>query len=386
MVSLLGVMQHARQLSLAERALVVTNLRADTPPGTRHHLGVFTVRPGDVLRITACPVAAGDPHLRLDVRTPAGDGVFSAPLTAAGSDARRCVGLRWPVARPGTVGVALTAPALPPLRRLALFGGPELHLAVTWPWLALVVGLALLVLAPSLSGPALRRAPSLAALIYRPIADRPGAPAALVAAFVGSVFLSGQVFRAFGPTPAGTLFGGTALHVGFGLAAAWLLGGLARDGVPLRTALGLERAPRRWLLLALPIASALLLLALATSLGITDTSESSIAQDVASSPLRLVLLYTGLLAPLSEELFYRGAVTRVLERFGPRRAIILQAMVFTLPHALQLRGALWGLLPIAALGLTNGWLRRASGGLVAPWLVHSIYNATLIATAVLGPG
>ena len=352
MVSLLGVLQNARQLSLAERAVVLTDMRANTPPGTRRHFGAFTVRPGDVLRLTACPVAAGDPHLRLEVRTPSGDSLFSAPLTAAGSDARRCVGLRWPVARFGTVGVSLIAPALPPLRRLALFVGPELHLAFTWPWAALVVGLALLVLAPSLSGPALRRAPTLAALIYRPIADRPGAPAALIAAFVGSVFLSGQVFRAFASLPAGMLFGGTTLHLGFGLAAACLLGGLARDGVPLRTALGLERASHRWLLLSLPIALALLLLALSTSLWITDTSESSIAQDVASSPLRLVLLYTGLLAPLSEELFYRGAVTRVLERFGPRRAIFLQAMIFTLPHSLQLQGALWGLVPIAALGLT----------------------------------
>ena len=79
-------------------------------------------------------------------------------------------------------------------------------------------------------------------------------------------------------------------------------------------------------------------------------------------------------------------MTRVLERLGSTRAIFLQAVVFTLPHALQLRGALWGLIPIAALGLTNGWLRRASGGLAAPWLLHSIYNGALIAASLLASG
>ena len=386
MVSLLGVVQHATQLAAVERAVVQTDVRASAWRGTRDDLGVFTVRPGDVLRITACPVASGDPHLRLDVHTPSGERLFDRPLTPAASDARRCVGLRWAAPCEATVGVTLTATSAPPLRRVALYVGPELSPGLTWPWLALVVALALLVLAPSMSTPALRRAPTLGSLIYRPIIDRPGAPAALVAAFVGAVVLSGQVFRALGATPAGTLLGGSTLHLCFGLAAAWLLGGLSEDGPPLRSALGLERTSGRWLALTAPLAVSLLALALATSVWITDTSESSVARDVASSPLRLALLYTALLAPLSEELFYRGAVTRVLERLGSTRAIFLQAVVFTLPHALQLRGALWGLIPIAALGLTNGWLRRASGGLAAPWLLHSIYNGALIAASLLASG
>lgn len=388
MVSLLGVMQHARELAAAERSVVQTDVRADAWRETRRPIGAFTVRPGDVLRVTACPVAAGDPHLRLEVRTPSGDRVFARALTADASDARRCVGLRWAAPRAATVAVSLTSstPAPPPLRRLALFVGPELHPGVTWPWLALIASLALLVLAPSLSAPAPRRAPTLASLIYRPLADRPGAAAALAVAFVGAHFLSVQVFRALGPSPIGILLGTAALHLGFGLSAAWLLGGLAADGPPLRAALGFDRTPGRWLALALPLALGLLLVALATSAWITDTSESPIAQSIASSPLRLVLLYTALLAPLSEELFYRGALLRVLGRLGPTRAVVLQAALFTLPHAPQLRGALWGLVPIAAVGLVNGWLRQASGGLAAPWLVHSIYNGLLIATAVFGPG
>lgn len=379
--------QHARELAAAERAVVATGAQANAWRGTRMGLGVFTVRPGDVLRITACPVGAGDPHLHLDARTPAGGMAFTRALTAGGSDARRCVGLRWAAPRTATLALALTAATGPPaLRRVALYVGPELRPGVTWPWLALVVALAMLVLAPSMSGPALRRPPTPGSLIYRPVTDRPGALVALLASFVASHLAAAQAYRAPGAMPAPALYSGVALHLGFCLSAAWLLGGLSADGPPLRRALGLARAEGRWLLRAPPIALGLLLVAMATAALITDTSESSVAQAVASSPLRLVLLYTALLAPLSEELFYRGAVARALDPAGPVRAIVLQAALFTLPHALQIRGALWGLLPIAALGLANGWLRRASGGIAAPWLVHSIYNGALIVAAAFGAG
>ncbi|MDP3215007.1 MAG: hypothetical protein Q8S73_12945, partial [Deltaproteobacteria bacterium] len=111
MVSLLGVMQHARELAAAERAVVVTDVRASSWHGTRRELGAFTLRPAEVLRITACPVRAGDPGLGLEVRTPSGERLFARALTAAASDARRCVGLRWTAPRAITLRVALTAGA-----------------------------------------------------------------------------------------------------------------------------------------------------------------------------------------------------------------------------------------------------------------------------------
>jgi membrane protease YdiL (CAAX protease family) len=370
------VTQHARELAAAERSVILADAHANESWRTTERS----------LRVTACPATAGDPHLRVELR-PDGAAPFTRPLAAAASDARRCVGARYTFARPASFRVALVAVgAPPPLRRIALFVGPELRPAVTWVWLALALSLALLVLAPSLSGPAVRRPPTLGSLIFRPLVERPAAPVALVAAFVAAQLLPMLVFSALRGSPLAVLYGGATLQLALGLAAAWLLGGLSADGPPLRAALGLERADAVWLGRAPLIALALLLLAALTTAFITDTSESAVAQAVASAPLRLVLLYTALLAPLSEELFYRGALTRALARLGPTGAIVTQAAIFTSLHAMQLQGAYLGLLPIAALGLANGWLRRASGGLAAPWLVHSLYNGALIATTLLAPG
>lgn len=387
MVSLLGVTRHARELAAAERSVVVAGARADESwRATERTFGPFTARAGDVLRVTACPVAAGDPRLRVELRGADGAAILARPLAAASSDARRCVGARHAFAAPAAFRVALVAERAPPrLRRVALFVGPELGPGVTWVWLALALSLALLVLAPSMSGPALRRPPTLGASIYRPILDRPAAPAALVAAFVVAQVLPMVVFSALAGSPLAALYGGATLQLLLGLGAAWLLGGLSADGPPLRSALGLERADGRWLARAPLVALALLLVAALTTVFITDTSESAVAQAVASAPLRLVLLYTALLAPLSEELFYRGALTRALARLGPVGAVVAQAAIFTSLHALQLQGAYLGLIPIAALGLANGWLRRASGGLAAPWLVHSLYNGALIAATLFAP-
>jgi membrane protease YdiL (CAAX protease family) len=57
-------------------------------------------------------------------------------------------------------------------------------------------------------------------------------------------------------------------------------------------------------------------------------------------------------------------------------------MVFVAVHAMQLEGAWLGLVPIAAVGLTNGVLRWRTRGLVVPWAVHTLYNAVLALTAL----
>ncbi len=383
--SLVGVAHHARELDRAERSLVMSDVSSAAWRTTPHALGRYDLRAGDVLRVTACSVTGGDPQLRLDARSPSGQLAFGRALTAAQSDARRCVGLRWTAPRGASLDLALvTAPAVP-LRRFSLYAGPTLHARSVWPLAALALALAMLVLAPSFASAPPRPEPSLRASIFRPVADRPGAVFALLGALVGcSVFLPVLVIRALPASPVTMLLALLAQSAGFCLSAAWMLGGLDPDGPPLRDALGLGRTPSRWLLASVPIAAALVGFAMATSLWITDTSESPVAREFASSPRCLVLLFTALLAPLSEELFYRGAAQRVLGRAGPAGAVLLQALVFTALHAIQLKGALLGLCPIAAVALVNGWLRLASGGLSAPWLVHTLYNGALIVTALRG--
>ncbi len=383
--SLVGIVVHARQLTRAERSLLLDDPASAGWRTTPHPLGRFDLRAGDVIRVTACSVSGADPLLRLDARSPSGQLVFGRYLIPALSDARRCVGLRWTAPRAASLDLSFDAAPATPLRRLSLHAGPLLRARFAWPLATLVLALALLVLAPSFTAEPSRPEGSLRASIFRPVADRPGALLALLGALVGcSVLLPVLVIRALPASAFATLLALLAQNAGFCLSAAWLLGGLDADGPPLREALGLGRTPPRWLLASAPVATALVGFAMATTLWITDTSESPVAREFASSPRCLVLLFTALLAPLSEELFYRGAAQRVLGRAGPAGAVLLQAMVFTALHAIQLKGALLGLCPIAAVALVNGWLRQVSGGLAAPWLVHTLYNGALIVTALRG--
>lgn len=383
LASLLAVIRNVRALDRAERSVVASDVSTAGWRTTPHRLGRFDLRAGDVIRVTACPAGGGDPRVRIDARAPSGRVVLERPLTAALSDARRCVGFRWTAPSAVALDLALTAGGAAPLRRLSLYAGPALHASSTWPLAALLLALALLVLAPSLTAEPARPPPSLRATIFRPVADRPVAVLALFGALaVCSLVLPAMVLRSLPPSPVATLCALLAQNAGFCLSAAWMLGGLDPDGPPLREALGLGRTSPRWLAAAVPMAGALLALAVATGRWITDTSESPVARELASTPRALALLFTALLAPLSEELFYRGAALRVMRRAGAAGAVILQALVFTALHAPQLRGSLLGLCPIAAVALLNGWLRVASGGLAAPWLVHALYNGALIATAL----
>lgn len=381
-VSLLGVVRNVRSLDAAERSVASSDLTTAGWRTTPHRLGRFPMRPGDVMRVTACAAGGGDPRVRVEARSPDGRVSFGRPLTASLSDARRCVGFRWTAPSNVALDVALTGGGAP-LRRLSLHAGPPLRASSAWPLAALLVSIALLVLAPSLTAEPPRPPPSSRADIFRPVADRPGAFVALFASLAACSFLLPlAVLSLLPPSPVASLSALLAQNAGFCLAAAWMLGGLDPDGPPLREALGLGRASPRWLSTAAPLAGALVAFAVVTSRWLTDTSESPVARELASTPRALVLLYTALLAPLSEELFYRGAALRVMRGAGPAVAVILQSLVFTALHAPQLRGSPAGLGPIAAVALVNGWLRVTSGGLAAPWLVHALYNGALIAAAL----
>lgn len=89
-----------------------------------------------------------------------------------------------------------------------------------------------------------------------------------------------------------------------------------------------------------------------------------------------------LVTPLVEELFFRGAVLGLLARVQPfLRANVIQAALFLLLHlpwwtlsGLSGAAILQRSLYIAALGFFLGYLRRWTGGLLAPLLVHWANN------------
>jgi membrane protease YdiL (CAAX protease family) len=107
-----------------------------------------------------------------------------------------------------------------------------------------------------------------------------------------------------------------------------------------------------------------------------------------ASPLALagLLLSAVVLAPLLEELIFRGLVqTAVLEVVGPARrwsAIALASLLFTSMHL----SMPWQVLPgLFTLSCILGWLYERSGSLWPSIALHAAFNAANVAIVMLIP-
>jgi membrane protease YdiL (CAAX protease family) len=173
-------------------------------------------------------------------------------------------------------------------------------------------------------------------------------------------------------------------HGAMAVAAAWCLGAFGTRRV--RDALGI--IPVRPKEFGIAIGLALVLVAFAA--GITHIIERNVHHETPIGkllervPVRYAIGFGALLAPVSEELFFRGVLVPAFGRVHIAIGVVASAVIFTAVHALQLEGAWLGLLPIAAVGLVNGWLRARSGGITQSWIVHTVYNATLSAAIYRG--
>jgi membrane protease YdiL (CAAX protease family) len=150
---------------------------------------------------------------------------------------------------------------------------------------------------------------------------------------------------------------------GLGLSARWL----ARDSV--RGALGC--------IMAIPVVLALLL---AGSLLLPIRQHAAFDMILQAHPAMRAVVLTSVvvLAPLSEELFFRGILQSLLRRYvGPWWSIAICSAAFAathIPAEPQAVGAL------AALAGMLGWLYERSGRLIAPIVAHAVFNAVMITT------
>jgi len=94
-----------------------------------------------------------------------------------------------------------------------------------------------------------------------------------------------------------------------------------------------------------------------------------------------LLLKAVILAPLWEEIFYRGIILQLARRYLPAwGAIVLSSVIFAVPHAgMGLGTAVFALLT----GTLLAWVVVRSGSLLASLLCHSTVNLTWL--FVLGP-
>ncbi|MGN0995551.1 MAG: lysostaphin resistance A-like protein [Candidatus Ventricola sp.] len=97
----------------------------------------------------------------------------------------------------------------------------------------------------------------------------------------------------------------------------------------------------------------------------------------------LALLKSALLVPVLEELFFRGYLLHALERYGRGRAAWVSALCFALAH---MGGVPHVWLLYTAMGLLLSALTLRTGSLLAPVLVHGVYNLTLIVLEYAGLG
>ncbi|MEO5936833.1 MAG: type II CAAX endopeptidase family protein [Terriglobales bacterium] len=88
-----------------------------------------------------------------------------------------------------------------------------------------------------------------------------------------------------------------------------------------------------------------------------------------------------LVAPLAEEVFFRGLVFPVLVRsMGQVAAIVVTGATFSLMHRTQLAWAWAPLLVLFGVGAMLTLIRARTNSVAASWIVHVAYNTTLFAS------
>jgi len=103
----------------------------------------------------------------------------------------------------------------------------------------------------------------------------------------------------------------------------------------------------------------------------------------------VLILALVLVAPLAEELFFRGVVYNAwLREYGPRTALFGSAALFAVIHANPqsgeaLIGSVVSIVPIFGLGIVLALVYRRTGSLAASMALHAGFNAISVTVALL---
>jgi membrane protease YdiL (CAAX protease family) len=147
---------------------------------------------------------------------------------------------------------------------------------------------------------------------------------------------------------------------------------------------------------AIPIilATAIVAAILVSITGVTP--EGPIVAPTDASALILGLLAAAVVAPISEELFYRGfATTAWMRSLGPGRAIIRGGLFFAFVHVLTLSGTDFDHATRAALvtfgaripvALALGWIFVSRRSLAASIGLHATFNGILVVLSAVAVG
>lgn len=135
----------------------------------------------------------------------------------------------------------------------------------------------------------------------------------------------------------------------------------------------------------------LLVSAAAYAFAIYNVDRSALVQDISqfksfldAPTWWLIALAAAVGAPIAEEILFRGYLYGVLRdsRLGPMLAAAVSAALWA---GLHFSYTIYGIAAIFLIGLYLAWLRDRTGGLLAPILAHSIYNAMIVAVLLALP-
>jgi membrane protease YdiL (CAAX protease family) len=215
------------------------------------------------------------------------------------------------------------------------------------------------------------------------VSREPDAPVALILWLFFAVLFAALAFVGRGDVERNALYDprlALAGGVSYGILLALTFGIAFGFNRPL-PALGLRRARLRWfgaaagVVVASLIVSAVLepVLHAGREQGLEPTRwEPHHAAAFAANAVVIVLL-----APLTEELFYRGLGARALGLFGAPVAIVGTAIMFGLAH-----GLLAALPALVFFGLGLAWVRVRSESVWPGVAAHATYNGLALAAAM----
>ena len=141
--------------------------------------------------------------------------------------------------------------------------------------------------------------------------------------------------------------------------------------------------------LALPILSAAGLVASIVMNGTGISAPVVLPTTLIPADLVVNALTAGVVAPVGEELLYRGVIAQAWGRQSTaRRAILFSAVLFAFAHTLTVGGSSVGDAASTAvvafivrlpLGIALGWLYIRRRSLVATIALHAVYNLAIVA-------
>jgi membrane protease YdiL (CAAX protease family) len=397
LASFVGALWITRSLSFRDEVRQSAVAAFATRPMRTVPLGRVELPTPGTIRVVLCPpdrapaIAEGGSSLVIDGE--GGRRIASEPLTRDESRGRRC--LEAIAHASGTVSVRaeLSPAASTQVATVERFTHRRITVALAWPALAFVLGLVLVLFGSRRDGDEETEnsvtddgfAPAV------PPVQWPFSWGLAILAYIGVHIANAMLavgWNALYKPPPGTIDGLTIAVTTLGQHGLLVLVSLALLGV-----IGSGRAPEGWrarmgfgpvtaksALVSLGLAAALVGVAIAATKWIPDLNATPMGRILERAPARYAIAFGALVAPLSEELFFRGVLVSAFGKKSVWRGVVLSVLLFTGAHVAQLWGAWAGLVPIFAVGLTNSVLRAKTGGLSHPWLVHTLYNGALTAS------